>query len=664
MIRLSRILLATLLILTLSFALFACGDADTPQEGGNVPQEEEVLIKVVSIDLTAQSDNVRTYTITFSDGTTFTYEITNGIDGLTPHIGTNGNWWVGDVDTEVSAYGLKGEKGDKGDPGATGATAWASTILPAAHGYVTVNVGSAIVGDTVTFTIVPDAGYRLTELYINGVLQDIGSDTTLELDMVEGGFVVRPVFEEGAFVYNLTELNNICVNGGHAVLANDLVYNGSFGVYEDAVLDLNGHTLRSANNVAIKVTNGATLVINGEGNVIAQEACAMAFSGSTLIINGGTYTAIDNFVVGTNGTSGKGGNTITINGGTFNGGIQSAGYVACGIYVANNDTVTVNGGTFNITNGVGILARSGNTTIGEDVTFNVTGDNTLGKVGDSKVTVPSGAIIVQDLAAGYPGGVPTVTNNATEYDITTTVLVSTFAELQTAVAQNNNNIIVNANFAITEATAVTGKNVILNLNGHTLTGEELDVAADGSLILCGGGLLDFTSWGMEVRGELTVNGANIEAVEQSILAMYAAKVTINDGTFTSTDNAVIATHGSAGRGGNVVTINGGTFNGSATTAGYIGCGVYVANDDTFVINGGTFNVQNGAGIVCRSGNTTVATNVVINVTKDGSIESGKVGDSTIQINIPSDLVVDSRSGYPGGAPTLVNNTNYAVQTIQ
>ncbi|HAE88390.1 MAG TPA: hypothetical protein DCG79_00795, partial [Clostridiales bacterium] len=106
-------------------------------------------------------------------------------------------------------------------------------------------------------------------------------------------------------------------------------------------------------------------------------------------------------------------NKITVNGGVFNGGIQSAGYVACGIYVANSDTVVVNGGTFNVTDGVGILARSGNTTVGADVVFNVTGDGHLGKVGDSKVTVPAGKVLVLDLAAGYPGGEPTLTNNGT-----------------------------------------------------------------------------------------------------------------------------------------------------------------------------------------------------------------------------------------------------------
>lgn len=41
----------------------------------------------------------------------------DGVNGLTPHIGENGNWWVGDTDTGVLAKGLKGDTGDKGADG-------------------------------------------------------------------------------------------------------------------------------------------------------------------------------------------------------------------------------------------------------------------------------------------------------------------------------------------------------------------------------------------------------------------------------------------------------------------------------------------------------------------------------------------------------------------
>ena len=41
-------------------------------------------------------------------------------DGITPHIGANGNWFLGSQDTGVSAAGQKGEPGEAGAPGTPG----------------------------------------------------------------------------------------------------------------------------------------------------------------------------------------------------------------------------------------------------------------------------------------------------------------------------------------------------------------------------------------------------------------------------------------------------------------------------------------------------------------------------------------------------------------
>ena len=82
------------------------------------------------------------YTVLLTDGTS--YDITapkgaagvDGADGITPHIGDNGNWYLGKTDTgkpsrgeaglqgpvgPVGPQGPQGEKGDKGDKGAPGA---------------------------------------------------------------------------------------------------------------------------------------------------------------------------------------------------------------------------------------------------------------------------------------------------------------------------------------------------------------------------------------------------------------------------------------------------------------------------------------------------------------------------------------------------------------
>lgn len=45
----------------------------------------------------------------------------DGKDGLTPSIGENGNWWIGDVDTGVPALPKNGEDGTDGKDGADGA---------------------------------------------------------------------------------------------------------------------------------------------------------------------------------------------------------------------------------------------------------------------------------------------------------------------------------------------------------------------------------------------------------------------------------------------------------------------------------------------------------------------------------------------------------------
>lgn len=81
---------------------------------------------VVSISLQKTEGNVDTYVITYSDGTTSIFQVTNGVDGQqgiqgvpgkdgvssTVTIGANGNWFINGVDFGISA---KGEKGDKGD---------------------------------------------------------------------------------------------------------------------------------------------------------------------------------------------------------------------------------------------------------------------------------------------------------------------------------------------------------------------------------------------------------------------------------------------------------------------------------------------------------------------------------------------------------------------
>ena len=241
-------------------------------------------------------------------------------------------------------------------------------------------------------------------------------------------------------VSSARELTAAVKNGGYVVLKKDI----DLGIYavpvpagKDVTIDLNGKTVTTSGNFAevaagAKLTinggtvnagryalrsNGGEIVVNG-GNFISQETTCGVTKAGKLTINGGTFTAKDNCVIATNGNEENAGSEITINGGVFNANIQSAGYIACGIYVANKDTVTVNGGTFNVTDGVGILMRAGKTTIGKDVVINLTstGNVSKGRVGDAATEIEVGKYLVSDTTIPYPGldETFTITNN-TDY---------------------------------------------------------------------------------------------------------------------------------------------------------------------------------------------------------------------------------------------------------
>ena len=191
---------------------------------------------------------------------------------------------------------------------------------------------------------------------------------------------------------------------------------------KNIVLDMNGHSLVTSGNGVLRVTGGATVTVIGEGlirstnnngvvvysdstfvledgTIRAQEFGVFTLGGGTFVMNGGTIETVDNCGIGGNGSSGYEDYTIEIHGGTINGHITSAGYIACGIYHPNRGVVNVTGGTINAVGGVGIVQRAGilNITGG---TINATGEAT-GWVGDNKTSLTSSAVVV-DKAANYP----------------------------------------------------------------------------------------------------------------------------------------------------------------------------------------------------------------------------------------------------------------------
>lgn len=196
----------------------------------------------------------------------------------------------------------------------------------------------------------------------------------------------------GNAVNNSGELT---VSGEGTLVAPNAAINNSGSVV------IESGNIKSTGNCAICNNDGSETTING-GNITSQEANVLFVKNSTLTINDGEFTTVDNGALMGNGTSGNEGNTVTINGGTYNCNITSAGYIANAIYIPNNDTVTINGGTFNVNGGCGVCARAGQTTI-TGGKFHTTGEaDALGKVGDSRKIVPCSPIVF-DVASKYPG---------------------------------------------------------------------------------------------------------------------------------------------------------------------------------------------------------------------------------------------------------------------
>ena len=206
-----------------------------------------------------------------------------------------------------------------------------------------------------------------------------------------------------------------------------LTVRGTLTVYDSSKTEQTAGTGKIIGKWPVNVVGG-TLVFN-EGIVEAQEMAGWFSTGSTVTINGGTFSSADNTVLGTPGNEGKGGNTITVNGGTFNGNISAAGYIACGIYAANNDTWTISGGTFNINGGAGIVVRAGTVNLNGG-SFTTSG-NTTGKVGDAGNAVPCSAVVL-DVKAGYPGAAGTDQITIGNATLTTASGVDAIAVLEDA----------------------------------------------------------------------------------------------------------------------------------------------------------------------------------------------------------------------------------------
>ncbi len=181
-------------------------------------------------------------------------------------------------------------------------------------------------------------------------------------------------------------------------------------------------------------------------------------------------------------------------------------------------------------------------------------------------------------------------------------------------------LILTADITISDAIAI-GASATINLNGHTVTntseteGTIFDITASKNTIITitGDGVLSNaakTSTAIidcRSTSKVTLDGVTIIANGYGIAAWTGANLIIEDATITSRISAI---SGNGNESGTAVTINGGTFTSTENAA------IYFPSTQKLDINGGTFNGKTGIDI--RAGTITID-KAIINVNQTGTI---------------------------------------------
>ena len=282
-----------------------------------------------------------------------------------------------------------------------------------------------------------------------------------------------------------------------------------------------------------------------------------------------------------------------------------------------------------------------------------------------------------------------------------------YATLQAAIdAAEREGQVVTLNRDTTENVKVSaGKTLILDLNGHNLTGKadswalvvEGDltirdskasaegpvVSADYETVTYASGKIESASSGYAVQvqngGNLVLesgtviatkgNGINVlaqqtpngEVVSSSLtvkggyvnseeygLGAYGNKAVLNvsGGVTVADNNAVVAGNGTVNEttnaGGTEINLTGGTLIGHITTGGYIACGVYHPQSGTLNISGDVdIYADGGVGVLMRAGTANITGGTI---TGTGTA-TGWVGDNKNAIPC-SGVVYDEAANYP------------------
>lgn len=209
--------------------------------------------------------------------------------------------------------------------------------------------------------------------------------------------------------------------------------------------------------------------------------------------------------------------------------------------------------------------------------------------------------------------------------------------------------------------------LILDLNGHSITSESEGecgvIVKQGEVRLKNGTINSKKFVGVKLDShakgaKIYLNDCTVNSVEGAVCTGTATgcTITIYGGSFTATNNAVIAGNGSrnyantteARDKGNTIIIDKASKSGIPVINGYtakadtVACGIYAPWKDNITIDAAKINIKNGVGILSRGGNIVINDAEIITT---GGDRVGKVPDS--ETDVPCKTVyIDKACNYP------------------
>lgn len=242
-------------------------------------------------------------------------------------------------------------------------------------------------GVTVKDLIVKGGNVRVNEGGIVSAITRDASNQEVVTIYKEEGATLPDNFDDSAFKVvdaAVAELEEVAQKGGTYTLTTNLVGNFTISATDEVIINLNGHTITNKSGDTFTVNYGSTLTINGTGTVDnVTHQMASIYNNGTVTLNGGAYTRsqengqsssdsgnnsfytiLNHGVMTINSTvevSQNGHFSSTIDNGyySYNSGKPRDGYVSGTNH--QNPSLTINGGTF--TGGLNTVKNDDNATL-------------------------------------------------------------------------------------------------------------------------------------------------------------------------------------------------------------------------------------------------------------------------------------------------------------